>query len=146
MSPMPDEHLSQPGDPIGNLVAGSPITVSETVTLRTVASVLAAGDIGAVLVNCDGEMQGIVSERDLVRALAEGGDPDTIGAVDVMSAPLQTVDRDADILTVAVRLVAGDIRHMVVTSGDDVIGVVSARDVFRVLTVEALEAAGVRVR
>ena len=146
MSPMPDEHLSQPGDPIGNLVAGSPVTVSETVTLRAVAGVLAAGDIGAVLVNCDGEMQGIVTERDLVRALAEGGDPDTIASVDVMSAPLQTVDRDADILTVAVRLVAGDIRHMVVTSGDDVIGVVSARDVFRVLTVEALEAAGVRVR
>ena len=146
MSPMPDEHVSQPGDPIGNLVAGSPVTVSETVTLRAVASVLAADDIGAVLVHRDGEMQGIVSERDLVRALAEGGDPDTIGSVDVMSAPLETVDRDAAILTVAVRLVAGDIRHMVVTSGDDVIGVVSARDVFRVLTVEALEAAGVRVR
>src|SRR5215472_5573123 len=102
MSPMPEEHVSHPGDPIGNLVAGSPVSVGESATLRSIAAVLAADDIGAVLVERDAEMQGIVTERDLVRSLAKDGDPDAVGSVDVMSAPLETVDRDATILSVAV--------------------------------------------
>jgi signal-transduction protein with cAMP-binding, CBS, and nucleotidyltransferase domain len=146
MSPMPEEHASRPDDPVGKLVTGLPVSVSEKLTLRSIAAVLAADDLGAVLVHRDTDMHGIVSERDLVRALADDGDPDAVWSVDVMSEPLHTVDRDATILSVAVRMVAEDIRHMVVTSGDDVIGVVSSRDVFRVLTVDALEAAGVPVR
>ena len=142
MGSMPEERTSRPGDPIGNLVIGSPISVGEKLTLRSIAAVLAADEIGAVLVHGGPEMRGIVSERDLVRALAEDADPDGIWSVDVMSEPLRTVDRDTTILSVAIQMVADEARHVVVTSGEDVIGVVSARDVFRVLTVDAIEAAG----
>ena len=73
-----DEGTSRPSDPIGNLVAGDPVSVSEKLTLRSIAAVLAADEIGAVLVHGDREAMGIVSERDLARALAGDADPDAI--------------------------------------------------------------------
>jgi signal-transduction protein with cAMP-binding, CBS, and nucleotidyltransferase domain len=143
MGPMLDERTSGPGDPIGNLVAGDLVSVSEKLTLRSIAAVLAADEIGAVLVHGDREALGIVSERDLARALAADADPDAVWSADVMSEPLRSVDRDATILSVAVSMIAADVRHMVVTSAGQVIGVVSSRDVFRVLTVDALDSMGV---
>ncbi len=141
MAAMHDELTSRPHDGIGRLVAGGAVSVAEKLTLRSVAAVLAADDIGAVLVHSDAGIRGIVSERDVARALAVVVDPDAFWSVDVMSEPLLTADRDATIISVAVRMVADNVRHIVVTDGDDVIGVVSARDVFRVLAVDALESA-----
>jgi CBS domain-containing protein len=137
-----DEGTSRPSDPIGNLVAGDPVSVSEKLTLRSIAAVLAADEIGAVLVHGDRDAIGIVSERDLARALAGDADPDAVWSADVMSEPLRTVDRDATILSVAIGMVTDDVRHMAVTSAGQVIGVVSSRDVFRVLTVDALNSTG----
>ena len=65
MAPMHDETVSTPTDPVSRLVASAPVMVDEKLTLRSLAAVLADGDIGAALVRkADGSF-GIVSERDL---------------------------------------------------------------------------------
>ena len=140
MTPMQEEHTSKPSDPIGNIVGGPPISVVEKLTLRSLAAVLAADEVGAVLVHSDGQTLGVVSERDLARAIGNDADVEAVWSADVMTEELLTVDRNATILSVVERMVAHNVRHMVVTDRDEVIGVVSSRDVFRALTVDALEA------
>jgi signal-transduction protein with cAMP-binding, CBS, and nucleotidyltransferase domain len=142
MAPMPEERTSRPTDPVANLLTGEPVSVNEKLTLRSIAAVLAADEIGAVLVHGEGEPHGIVSERDVARALAADVDPDEVWSADVMTEPVRSVDARTPILAVAVHMVADDIRHLAVTEKGQVIGVVSSRDVFRVLTVDALEARG----
>jgi CBS domain-containing protein len=125
--------------PVRTLIAAEPVTVSEKLTLRGLAAVLAAEEIGTTFVRRGDGSPGIVSERDVIRALANGADPDEVWAADVMTEELVTALADERIIDVAIRLVAEDIRHAAVLDEDHVIGVVSARDLFRVVTDELLD-------
>jgi CBS domain-containing protein len=122
------------------LVRGEPITIDEKLTLRSVAAVLSAADIGAALVRRGGGVAGIVSERDVVRALADDADPDTVWTADVMTEELSTAESDAPILQVAFRMLEEAVRHMAITEDEHVVGIVSARDVFGVLAEDSLAA------
>jgi CBS domain-containing protein len=126
-------------DPIGSLVRGAPVAVDEKLTLRSVAAVLSAEDIGAALVQRDDGSVGIVSERDVARALAEDADPDVVWSADVMTEALVTARRTEPIISVALRLVDEDVRHVAVVEEERMVGVVSSRDVFRVLAEDLLE-------
>lgn len=134
-----DSRPITPRDPVGGLVAGGPVTIDEKLSLSSAAAVLSAADIGAALVHRDNIPVGIVSERDLVRALADEADPESVWSADVMTTELVTVDADEEILRVAFRMIDEGIRHLAVTRGGGVIGVVSSRDVFAVLAEDVLE-------
>lgn len=139
MAPMTDAPLVAPSDAVIALVTAEPVSVDEKLTLRSVAAVLATIDIGATLVRRDDEPVGIVSERDVVRALAGDADPDAIWSADVMTQDLVTADAAEAILRVALRMIDEGIRHMAVVENDRIIGVISSRDVFQVLCEDALE-------
>jgi CBS domain-containing protein len=140
MAPIVDNTPIRPRDAIGGLINGEPVTINEKVTLRSVAAVLSAADIGAALVHHGDRPVGIVSERDVVRALAENADPDTVWSADVMTEELVTANAGESTLRVAFRMIDEGIRHLAITSDGAVIGVVSSRDVFAVLAEDALEA------
>ena len=71
--------LSDPQDAIERLVRGPVVSVVENVTLRSLAAVLSAADIGAALALSAGASLSMVSERDVARALADDVDPDESG-------------------------------------------------------------------
>jgi CBS domain-containing protein len=135
-----DHPVIAPGDSIGQLISADPITIDEKLTLRSVAAVLTGSDIGAALVHRDNGPTGIVSERDVVRALAEDADPDTVWSADVITRELVITKESEPILRVAFRMIDEGIRHIAVVRGGVVVGVVSSRDVFAVLAEDALEA------
>jgi CBS domain-containing protein len=139
MATLGDGQPITPRDSIGELVVGGAVTVDEKLTLRSIAAVLSAADIGAALVRRDNIPVGIVSERDVVRALAEEADPDTVWSADVMTEELVTADAGDEILRVAFRMMDEGIRHLAVTRDGGVIGVVSSRDVFAVLAEDVRE-------
>jgi CBS domain-containing protein len=122
-------------DPIRSLEWSEPISVGEQMTLRAVATVLARYEVGAAVVRRD-DGPGLISERDLVAALAAGGDPDDLWSGDVMTADLVSVSPGATIIDGARRMLETGVRHLVLVDGDDVVGVISMRDVLAVLTEE----------
>ena len=126
-------------DPIHALLRGTPVTISEKLTLRQVAAVLGAEDIGVALVERSDGSLGIVSERDVCRALADDADPDAVWSADVMTEDLVTARPDERIMTVAFRLIDEGVRHVVV-DGTTIAGIVSSRDVFQVLAEDLLDA------
>ncbi len=121
----------------GSLVHRPPVYVRPDASLRTVAEVLDEEQIGAVLVR-DPEigLEGIVSERDIVRTLADGGDPDQERARDVMTQELETVASEATLAQLAEAMVSDDIRHLPIEREGEVIGVVSSRELARVFAAE----------
>lgn len=118
------------------LVTGEPVSVDEDMTLRAIAAVLGSKTIGVALVRRADRPPGIVSERDVIRALGDDADPDTIWGADVMTEDLLAVDADDRIIDVALSLVDQDVRHAVVFNGADLRGVVSTRDLLRVVANE----------
>jgi len=86
--------------------------------------------VGSVVVMVGGRFAGILTERDLTRAVAEGADPKVDTASDYMTAAPAAVHLDADIHEVAATMFELECRHLPVVSdrGEQVIGMVSIRD------------------
>ena len=123
-------------DPVGALVTSDPVDVLPNTTLRGAAGVLDEESVGALVVEDADGIRGILSERDIVRALAEGADPDQARVVDVMADDLLTVAAATTIADAAEAMAENEVRHLVVTRGETLVGVVSMRDVLAVVLTE----------
>jgi CBS domain-containing protein len=85
--------------------------------------------VGSLAVMGRGDkMVGIVTERDLVRAMANGMAPQGTPVSECMTRELVTVNTDTDASEAAALMVANGIRHLPVMEKDDPVGMVSARD------------------
>ena len=89
-------------------------------------------NVGAVLVQDDGRLTGILTERDVLRAVARGLRDDTRVA-DCMTAHPETIGPDDTTEHAAVLMLHGGFRHLPITEGDEVIGILSIRDLMRVV-------------
>ena len=111
------------------------VTVGPTHTLRQVAQSMAARKVGAAVVSDpDADGPGILTERDVLEAVAQGQDPETEPAAEHLTREAVVAAPDWPLLQAAQAMLAGGFRHLVVCEGDDVVGVLSVRDVLRVWT------------
>lgn len=93
--------------------------------------------IGSLAVYQDRELVGIITERDLVRAIAESADPTTAAVEEFMTSGVVTVTPDADITEAASLMVKLGARHLPVVDDDmRMMGMLSARDLVTVLAAE----------
>ena len=123
-----------PPDHAVNALMSWPVaTVETTDTLVEVSRALAADEIGAALVLHQGVLVGVVSERDLAAQLGAEFDPGQLTASDVMSTRLVTVPPEASVIEAARIMREAQVRHRPVVSDDEIAGILSMRDVFRVL-------------
>jgi CBS domain-containing protein len=85
--------------------------------------------IGSLVANRDGLPFGIVTERDMVeKIVAIGTDPSKTSVADIMTAPLVTIDAEAPLIDAARRMVEKQVKRLVVTEHDRIIGIVSQTD------------------
>lgn len=131
--------------PVRRLADRNLATVPPDATLQEVAEELAADEIGVVVVQHGHEPLGVVSERDLVAVIANGGHLGT-QATELMTVDLVTAREDATVADVARLMIDAGIRHVLVrddTDGGDepepgaVSGIVSMRDVLGFLLDDA---------
>ena len=108
------------------------LTVEAGLPVVAVARRMVDRNVGAVLVLEDGRLAGIMTERDLMRAVARGLSDDTIVG-ECMTAHPDTIAPDDTIEHAAVLMIHGGFRHLPVVDGDDVVGVLSIRDLVQVV-------------
>ncbi len=112
---------------------GDVVTIRPDAMLLAAAETLGKHNIGALVVSSDGAtVEGIVSERDLVRDLARLG----TGAVkrtvsDVMSRDVTTCSPDATIDEIMATMTRRHIRHVPILADDHLVGIVSIGDVVK---------------
>ena len=108
------------------------ITIVPDATVRDLLALLAEHNIGAVIVSVDGTaVDGIVSERDVVRKL-NGNDAILDAAVqEIMTAVVQTCEPGADVDELMAQMTQHRIRHVPVIDGGHLVGVVSIGDVVK---------------
>jgi CBS domain-containing protein len=121
-----DTHSYQASE-VGIFAAEKLVRVAADATLNAVAEALDSNDVGAVIVGLD-SIDGIVSERDLVRAVAALGDTSVLRAGDIASRDIVYCDARATIDDAAELMLERYVRHLLVEDGSKVIGIVSARD------------------
>lgn len=99
-------------------------------TLRTAAALMAGHQVGALAVLDDGQLVGILSERDIVfRCVGRGLSADETTAGAVMTQEPVTVGIDEPISQALAVKLGEAYRHMPVVEGDRVVGLLSYRDI-----------------
>ena len=93
-------------------------------------------DVGSVLVFDEGELVGIVTEHDLLRAAAEGVNPADVIVRDYMTTDPVPVLVDDEVADAAAVMLSLHSRHLPVIEGDRVVGLVSARDLLAIVGAE----------
>ena len=108
------------------------ITIGPDASVREMLALLAEHNIGALVVSGDGEtVDGIVSERDVVRRLHQD-DSVLDGRVStIMTADVRTVEPDAHLHEVRQLMTEHRIRHIPVVAEGRLVGIVSIGDVVK---------------
>lgn len=118
---------------VGDVMGDVKVRVSPDATLRALATELSAARTGLAIVDDTGG-RGVISERDVLRAIASGADLDSarVGAhmtPNPVSVPLTTPLADACDL-----MISRSVRHLLVADGSELVGVLNMRDVVGVLS------------
>jgi CBS domain-containing protein len=108
------------------------LTVEPGLPVVVVARRMVERNVGAVLVLEEGRLAGIMTERDLMRAVARGLRDDVVVG-ECMTPDPDTIAPDDTIEHAAVLMIHGGYRHLPVVDGDDVVGVLSIRDLVQVV-------------
>jgi CBS domain-containing protein len=107
------------------------LSVEPAQPIREVAQRMVERNLGAVLVLDSGRLAGIMTERDIMRAVASGLHGDAVVA-DYMSKDPETIEPDDTTAHAAVLMIHGGFRHLPVVERDNVVGILSIRDLVRV--------------
>lgn len=112
---------------------GEVVTIEPTADLAAATQMLSANRIGAVLIRgAGGHIAGILSERDIVRALASNGAAAlSLPVGQVMTREVMTCHEDETIGDVMERMTAGKFRHLPVVNKGKLVGLISIGDVVK---------------
>jgi len=109
----------------------NPSTIESRHSVLDALRLMAETDVGAVMVVDGGALVGVVSERDYVRKVAQGGIPADTPVRDVMTVGVVAVTPEHSIEQCMALMMQKHFRHLPVLDGGTLIGVISVRDVVK---------------
>jgi CBS domain-containing protein len=122
---------------ISEIMTKAAVTDSPEDTLAEAAAKMWKSQTGSLLVMEGDRLIGIVTERDLLRVVAQGRDPRQIPLKEVMQTDVITIGPQTRLKEAAKLMATKWIRHLPVVDGERVVGIISQRDLTGVLS-EAL--------
>lgn len=121
---------------VQHILSGKPtgvVTIKSDISLADAAALLSEKRIGALIVSDDGSsVSGILSERDIIRALAKEGGAALEASVSLyMTADVVTCGKTADVDHLMQVMTTGKFRHIPVVEENRLVGIVSIGDVVK---------------
>lgn len=123
--------------PIQDLARSDPVTASPDSSLREIATTMRDREVGSVIIEENRKPVGIVTDRDItLRTVAEGGDPQTKTAADVMTEDPLCIDCKAGVHELTETMRENGVRRVPVTEGNELVGIITYSDLQQLLTYE----------
>ena len=111
------------------------ISIDTKAKAKDAARLMVEKRIGSLIANRDGLPFGIVTERDFMeKIVARGADPSKLTVAEIMTAPLTTIDASGSLIDAARKMVEKQLKRLVVTEHDKIIGIVSQTDLVQSMT------------
>jgi CBS domain-containing protein len=111
------------------------LTIGPRHTLRDAAMTMCRRNVGAaVVLDPEAPGPGVITERDILRAIGDGKDPDRELVSDHLTTNLTFASPDWSLERAAAAMVRGRFRHLVVVEGSELAGILSMRDIVRCWT------------
>lgn len=113
------------------------VSVGPGHSLREAAAAMRSRNVGAaVVIDPDAPGPGVITERDILHAVAAGQDPEKELVAGHLKQSLVFAHPDWSLERAAQAMVRGGFRHLIVVNGSELVGILSMRDVVRVWTGE----------
>jgi CBS domain-containing protein len=125
-----EEVYDRPMATVGEIMARDVLGLEPATSLVDAARRMHERRVGAVVVTEGDRLVGIVTERDVLRAVATGGIDGSVG--DAMTHAPDTIGPDESAGHAAALMIHGGFRHLPVVDGEAVVGMLSIRDLVRV--------------
>jgi len=111
------------------------VSIDSKAKAKDAARLMVEKRIGSLIANRDGLPFGIVTERDLVeKIVAHVADPSKVTVADIITAPLATIDASASLIDAARKMMEKQLKRLVVTEHDKIIGIISQTDLVQSMT------------
>jgi CBS domain-containing protein len=117
---------------VGDVMADVKVRMGPEQDLRALAVALSGARTGLGVVDVEGG--GVITERDVLRAIAEGTDLDAARVGDWMTPDPVAVERATPLEDACDLMIDRGVRHLLVREGDELVGVLNMRDVVGVLS------------
>jgi CBS domain-containing protein len=118
------------GTTLADIMTPDPDTVTPDTSIHNVAMMMKDDDIGSVLVVTDGQLAGIVTDRDIVtKAVARGLNPDTEPIGPIASERIVTATPTMSVRDAANLMADQQVKRLPVLDGGQLVGIVSMQDV-----------------
>jgi len=118
---------------VRELASNATVTLGPGHTLRDAARLMNKHRVGSAVVQDGESLAGIITERDVLRAVANAVDADTDAVGEHMSPDVVTAGPDWDVGAAAAAMMKHRVRHLVVYEGGQLLGVLSVRDLLPAL-------------
>lgn len=116
--------------PIGKLATQDAVTASKDANLKEIAEQMKSEMVGSVIITEDDKPVGIVTDRDIAFAAAEGNDVESTTAEEIMSEDVQTIDSDIEGYEAIEQMSDAEVRRFpVVDENGELVGIVTLDDV-----------------
>lgn len=114
---------------VREVMTNEPKTCPMNSTIEQAARTMRDSNIGSLIAVENGDVKGIVTDRDIVvRAIADGGNPDEVLVADVCSGALTTINADASVDDALALATSHQVRRLPVLEDGHPIGLFSLRD------------------
>ena len=119
---------------VGDVMNKSLISVEKDDTIRLAIKKMVHGEFGAVVVTENGKPIGILTERDILKSIAnEMMEPENKVEI-IMNTPLISVNSSASLREAAEVMLTNNIRRLMVKENDEYVGIISQRELQRFIT------------
>jgi CBS domain-containing protein len=118
---------------VRDVASSAVVAVGPGHSLREAAKMMAKHGVGSAVVQDVEQLVGILTERDVLKAVASGTEPDDTPVQELMTGEVVTVGPDWDLVEAAGEMARRRIRHLVVYEGGQLLGILSVRDVLPAL-------------
>ena len=119
---------------VSDIMTAACVSDSPEDTVAEASAKMRQNQTGSILVMDSGKLAGILTERDVLRVVAEGKDPKTVTVRDEMTDSPVTIPTHTSLQQAAQTMVDKWFRHLpVVTNDGDVVGIISLRDLLTIV-------------
>ena len=119
---------------VQELIGGQAVSVEPTATLRDAVKQMTGSEVGALVVQKDSQIVGIITERDILGACAEDVDLAAVPVADWMTRDPDSLGPEMTVAAAADWMLAAGYRHLPVVDGTEIMGMVSIKDILWGLT------------
>ncbi len=122
-------------DPLSRLKPRTPIAITPSTTVHDAIGLMNTKKVGCVLVTEGSKLCGILTERDILhRVLGKYRDLDHLNVSEVMTSAPVTLSEEDSLAYAVNKMSVGGYRHIPLTRGESVVGIISVRDVLDYLS------------